>query len=165
MPALLARLGFTDFALIEYIRYMWFRSALASLLTAIMLCVSCSASTCALNCEMKGLKTQGQTSSSQEASAKETVPDHCGHVAVSTAKTATSRVDLATQVGPECGSRVCSHDLSAAVSDDYRFDQPAALVATTTSLLGSAPFVLLPNHGVSDLLPHAPPRRFDVLRL
>lgn len=151
----------------EYIRYMWLRSALTSLLAAIVLCVSCAASTCAMNCEMSGLKATVHASHKHLAAAiDESASDHCGHVAVSHS---TSQGVLAGQdvhIGQHCDSRVCTQDQVEALNKaGYHLDQPAAVITSTVAVLAIHVVVRLPNYGISDLLPNPPPRRFDVLRL
>jgi hypothetical protein len=150
-----------------YIREMWLRSAMTSLLAAIVLCVSCSASTCALNCEMSGLKSIGYAVSAHSSAAMdEAVPDHCEHVAASHAKSEMSRARRGIQFGQPCESKLCTHVQVPALNNvAYQLHQPAAVI--TTAVLGSGGHIVvrLPNHGVSDLLPKPPPKYFDVLRL
>jgi hypothetical protein len=150
-----------------YIRDMWLRSTLTSLLAAIMLCVSCFASTCALKCEICGLQPIGNAVSDHSSAAMdEAVLDHCGHVAASPAKSEMSRARRGIQIGQPCESKLCTHVQVPALNNvAYQLHQPAAVI--TTAVLGSGGHIVvrLPNHGVSDLLPKPPPKYFDVLRL
>jgi hypothetical protein len=150
-----------------YIREMWLRSAMTSLLAAIVLCVSCSASTCALNCEMSGLKSIGHAVSAHSSAAMgEAVPDHCGHVAVPHAKSEMSRARRGIQIGQPCESKLCTHDQVPALNNvAYQLHQPTAVITTTVTGSGVHIVVRLPNHGGSDLLPKPPPKYSDVLRL
>ena len=148
---------------------MRLRAALTSLLTALMLCVSGSASTCALNCELSGLPSAVRASHEHRSSVEKAVPDHCGHVAGSREEKRTTGVGQGTQVGQRCGSRVCRHDQVDVVSNSgYLFDQPeqsAAVIVRAVMDLCVHATARLPHHGVADSPPHAPPRHFDVLRV
>jgi hypothetical protein len=150
-----------------YSRKMWWRSAMASLLAAIVLCVSCSASTCAPNCEMSGLRPIGHAvSEHSSAGMDEPVPDHCGHVAVLHANSETSRASHGIQIGEQCENKLCAHDQAPALNNvAYQLHQPAAVI--TGAVIGSGVHIVvrLPNHEVPDLLPKPPPRYFDALRL
>jgi hypothetical protein len=151
----------------EYSRNMWLRSALTSLLAAIVLCVSCAASICAMNCEISGLRAIVHTGHEHPAVAMdEFVPDHCGHVAVSQSKSAGVLAGHDVHIGQYCDSRVCTQDQVEAVSNaGYHLDQPAAVMTSTVAVPAVHVVVRLPNYGVADLLPNPPPRYLDVLRL
>ncbi len=150
-----------------YIRDMWLRSAMTSLLAAIVLCVSCFASTCALKCEMSELQPIGHAVGNHSSAAMDgTVPDHCGHVAASHATSEMSRAKHGIQIGQPCESKLCTHDQAPALNNvAYQLHQQAAAIATTVIGLGVHIVVRLPNHGASELLPKPPPKYFDVLRL
>lgn len=152
---------------VEYIRDMWLRSALTSLLAAIVLCVSCLASTCALNCEMSTLHPAGHTLTVHHSeTGSEAVPDHCGSGVVPQTQSNVSGGSHGTQIGQQCGSKPCAHDQAQAVNSvGYQLDQPTAVIARTVTLSDVRIVVRLPNHGVSDLLPKPPPRYLEILRL
>ena len=148
---------------------MRLRAALTSLLTAILLCVSCSASTCAVNCELNSLRFAVHASNERGSSVEKAVSDHCGHVAGPREEQRIAEVGQCIQIGQRCGSRVCSHDQVDVVSNSgYLFDQPeqsAAVIVRAVVDLCVHATARLPHHGVADSPPHAPPRHFDVLRV
>lgn len=96
---------------------MRLRAALTSLLAAIQLCVSCSASACALNCELNGLRLTVHASDERGSSVEKAVPDHCGHVAGSRENRRIAKVGQGTQIGQQCGSGVCCHGQADVVSN------------------------------------------------
>lgn len=150
-----------------YIRLMWLRSALTSLLAVIVLCVSCAAATCAINCEMSALQPTGHSLHHHHSVAiSESVPDHCGHVAVPQSKSEMALAIHDVHVGQHCDGKVCNLDQVEALRNvGYLLDQPSAMMTSTIAAPSAQVVSRLPNYGVADLLPKPPPRHFDILRL
>ena len=148
---------------------MRLRAALTSLLTAILLCVSCSASTCAVNCELNGLRFAVHASNERGSSVEKAVSDHCGHVAGPREEQRIAEVGQGTQIGQQCGSSVCCHDQVDVVTNSgsvfEQSEQSAAIIVRAVEDLRLHAAARLPYYDVADSQPHAPPRHFDVLRV
>ena len=143
------------------------RSTLTGFLAAVVLSVSCAASTCAANCEMSGIKLtdlglQSQHSPSLDAS----VHDHCGHSGVPESKSSMTVASHDVHVGQHCDGKVCNLDQVEALRNvGYLLDQPSAVMTSTVTAPNDQLVVRLPNYGIADLLPKPPPQYFDILRL
>jgi hypothetical protein len=153
----------------EYISDMGLRSRLTGLLAVIFLAVSCSASTCALSCEMSALHPSACTVSQHPAmdrAAEESMPDHCGHIAAGPEKKEHREAGQVDRFGPQCDDKLCSHDEAAALTTSTFQLQPTFFVlATISPVAGLKTVARLPNAAYSDVLPHTPPRPSAVLRL
>jgi hypothetical protein len=96
----------------------------------------------------------------------ESVPDHCGHVAVSQSKSQGVVAGHDVHIGQHCDSRVCNQDQVEALNNaGYHLDQPAVVMTSTVAVPAVHLIVRLPNYGISHLLPNPPPRYFNALRL
>jgi hypothetical protein len=144
---------------------MWLRSALTSLLAAILLCVSCAASTCAVECAMSTLRPAGHTSTDHGPAAKgEAIHHHCGQVAVS--PELASAVDPGgAHIGLQCGGACCTqHQMEASIVAGYRLNQPTADSVATVMVQRVPVAVLLWNYRVSDLMT-LPPKNVSLSEL
>lgn len=146
---------------------MWVRSTLTGFLAAIVLSVSCAASTCAANCEMSGMKSPDLGLHSQHSPAMDaSVHDHCGHAEPTDSDSHMTAASHDVHIGPQCDGKVCSLDQVEALRNvGYLLDQPSAVMTSTIAAPSAQVVSRLPNYGVADLLPKPPPRHFDILRL
>ena len=151
----------------EYIRPMWLRSALTSLLAAILLCVSCAASTCAVECEMSALRVAGHSCSEHSSAATgEVIHRHCGHGAVFRSTSPSAVAPEGTQMGRQCVGEFCAkYQIEAINKVGYRLNAPMADSFSSGTTPGVSVFRQIGNYTVSDLRAHPPPRYSDVLRL
>ena len=147
---------------------MRLRSTLTGFLAAFFLLVSCASSTCALACEINALPATHkyvQPQSAKSTVAHKTALDHCGHLVNEQSAHSIGTSDQPCFSSSQCDDKLCDHDQPASLTaGDFHLDQPHFVIATVSPNPGLKTVALETNATPSNL-PHAPPKRFDVLRL
>lgn len=142
------------------------RSAMTGLLAAIVLCVFCASSACAIDCEMNGLQPDGHVGHHHSVVVDQSVPDHCGSGAASQSKPEISPGNPDVHMEQQCDGKFCISDqVATLINGGYQQDQESALIARTFVTPGYETVINSQIHGVADWIRNRAPRHLDVLRL